>query len=284
MFFKPGLYIVSTPIGNLEDITLRALTVLKSSTIIFCEDTRISRKLLVKHNIQAKLYVYNDLSSAGDRENIKTLIDGGAVISLISDAGTPLISDPGFKLVKDLRTFNYHIDVIPGVSSLITAITISGLSSARFLFSGFLPKTVESKKKIFSELSNINATLIFFETATRLKQTLQTALTILGNREICVARELTKLYQEVKTGCLEDIINFYQHNIIRGEIVLLIAGASMTIDKDDLENDLKKMVCLYLSKGWSAKSVTDIANENFGKIYSKKTIYSIVNKLKDSNN
>ncbi len=208
MILKPGLYIVSTPIGNLDDITLRALTVLRSSTIILCEDTRISRKLLVKHNIQAKLHMYNDLSSAVDRENIKAWIDNGEIISLISDAGTPLISDPGFKLVKDLKILNYHIDAIPGVSSLITAITISGLPSARFLFAGFLPKTTDSKKKIFTEFSNINATLIFFETAARLQHTLQTALTVLGNREICVARELTKLYQEVKTGYLEDLIIF----------------------------------------------------------------------------
>ncbi|WP_375331379.1 16S rRNA (cytidine(1402)-2'-O)-methyltransferase [Candidatus Tisiphia endosymbiont of Oplodontha viridula] len=280
MIFKPGLYIVSTPIGNLDDITLRALETLKNSTIILCEDTRISRKLLAKHNIKTKLQVYNDHSDYQEREFIRTLIDNGAIVSLISDAGTPLIADPGYKLVRDLRKLNYHIDVVPGVSALTTSITIFGLPSDRFLFAGFLPKTIEGKKKIFTELSNIKATLIFFETASRIEQSLHTAFTVFGNREVCVARELTKFYQEVKSGLIEDVINFYNSNIIKGEIVLLISGAAEP-NKALLADDLKKFIDLYLSKGWSAKSVTDIANENFGRSYSKKEIYSIVNKIKN---
>ncbi|MFU7503541.1 MAG: SAM-dependent methyltransferase, partial [Candidatus Tisiphia sp.] len=121
MIFKPGLYIVSTPIGNLDDITLRALETLKNSTIILCEDTRISRKLLAKHNIKTKLQIYNDHSDYQEREFIRTLIDNGAIVSLISDAGTPLIADPGYKLVRYLRKLNYHIDVVPGVSALTTS-------------------------------------------------------------------------------------------------------------------------------------------------------------------
>ncbi|MDR0774057.1 MAG: 16S rRNA (cytidine(1402)-2'-O)-methyltransferase [Rickettsia sp.] len=280
MIFKPGLYIVSTPIGNLDDITLRALETLKNSTIILCEDTRISRKLLAKHNIKTKLQVYNDHSDYQEREFIRTLIDNGAIVSLISDAGTPLIADPGYKLVRYLRKLNYHIDVVPGVSALTTSITISGLPSDRFLFAGFLPKTIEGKKKIFTELSNIKATLIFFETASRIEQSLHTAFTVFGNREVCVARELTKFYQEVKSGLIEDVINFYNSNIIKGEIVLLISGAAEP-NKALLADDLKNFIDLYLSKGWSAKSVTDIANENFGRSYSKKEIYSIVNKIKN---
>lgn len=281
MIFKPGIYIVSTPIGNLDDITLRALETLKNSTIILCEDTRISRKLLAKHNIKTKLQVYNDHSDYQEREFIRTLIDNGAIVSLISDAGTPLIADPGYKLVRDLRKLNYHIDVVPGVSALTTSITISGLPSDRFLFAGFLPKTTEGKKKIFTELSNIKATLIFFETASRIEQSLHTAFTVFGNREVCVARELTKFYQEVKSGLIEDVLNFYNSNIIKGEIVLLISSASEP-HKALLADDLKKFIDLYLSKGWSAKSVTDIAHENFGRSYSKKEIYSIVNKIKNS--
>ncbi|WP_342278379.1 16S rRNA (cytidine(1402)-2'-O)-methyltransferase [Candidatus Tisiphia endosymbiont of Myopa tessellatipennis] len=280
MIFKLGLYIVSTPIGNLDDITLRALETLKNSTIILCEDTRISRKLLAKHNIKTKLQIYNDHSDDQEREFIRTLIDNGAIVSLISDAGTPLIADPGYKLVRYLRKLNYHIDVVPGVSALTTSITISGLPSDRFLFAGFLPKTIEGKKKIFTELSNIKATLIFFETASRIEQSLHTAFTVFGNREVCVARELTKFYQEVKFGLIEDVINFYNSNIIKGEIVLLISGTSEP-HKALLADDLKKFIDLYLSKGWSAKSVTDIANENFGRSYSKKEIYSIVNKIKN---
>ncbi|WP_341756619.1 MULTISPECIES: 16S rRNA (cytidine(1402)-2'-O)-methyltransferase [unclassified Candidatus Tisiphia] len=280
MIFKPGLYIVSTPIGNLDDITFRALETLKNSTIILCEDTRISRKLLAKHNIKTKLQIYNDHSDSQEREVICTLIDNGAVVSLISDAGTPLISDPGYKLVRQLRKLNYHIDVIPGVSALTTAITISGLPSDRFLFAGFLPKTIEGKKKIFTELANIKATLIFFETASRIEQSLHTALDVLGNREVCVARELTKFHQEVKSGLMENVINFYKQNVIKGEIVLLISSTSEGVNATTLADDLKKFIHSYLSKGWSARSITDMANENFGRSYSKKEIYAVVNKIK----
>ncbi|MCC8398826.1 MAG: 16S rRNA (cytidine(1402)-2'-O)-methyltransferase [Rickettsia endosymbiont of Labidopullus appendiculatus] len=282
MIFKPGLYIVSTPIGNLDDITIRALETLKNSTIILCEDTRISRKLLAKHNIKTKLQIYNDHSDHQEREVIRTLIDNGAIVSLISDAGTPLISDPGYKLVRQLRELNYHVDVIPGVSALTTAITISGLPSDRFLFAGFLPKTIEGKKKVFTELASIKATLIFFETASRIEQSLHTAFAVFGNREVCVARELTKFHQEVKSGLIENIINFYKQNIIKGEIVLLISGTSEEINAATLADDLKKFIHLYLSKGWSARSITDMANENFGRSYSKKEIYATVNRIKNS--
>lgn len=191
--------------------------------------------------------------------------------------------DPGYKLVRYLQKFNDFIDVIPGVSSVTTALTISGLPTYRVLFAGFLPRTIASKKKIFSELSIVNATLIFFETATRLLQTLEIIFDVLGNREICIARELTKMHQEIKSGMVQDIITFYQNNIIKGEIVLLISGTSLEIDKDSLVSDLKNMINLYLSKGWTAKSVTDVVHENFGTVYSKKEIYSIVNGLKNIN-
>ncbi len=250
--------------------------------MILCEDTRISRKLLAKHNIKTKLQIYNDHSDYQERKVIRILIDNGAIVSLISDAGTPLISDPGYKLVRQLRELNYHVDVIPGVSALTTAITISGLPSDRFLFAGFLPKTIEGKKKIFIELASVKATLIFFETASRIEQSLHTALAVLGNREVCVARELTKLHQEVKLGLIENVINFYKQNIIKGEIVLLISGTSEEANTASLADDLKKFIHLYLSKGWSARSITDMANENFGRNYSKKEIYAVVNKIKNS--
>ncbi len=281
MIYQPGLYIVSTPIGNLYDITLRAITTLKNSTIILCEDTRISRKLLAKHNITAKLQLYNDHSGEQDRSNIRKLIDNGAIISLISDAGTPLISDPGYKLITELKKYNYHIDVVPGVSSVTTALTISGLPSDRFLFAGFLPKTTEGRQKLFTELSSIKATLVFFETANRLLDSLHSALSTLGNRTIAVARELTKLHQDVRTGTISEIMDFYQHNILKGEIVLLISADAPVDNQDDLARKLHQMAGNYLAKGWSAKTVKDVIGENYGKIYSKKEIYSAVNKIKE---
>jgi 16S rRNA (cytidine1402-2'-O)-methyltransferase len=281
MIFKPGLYIVSTPIGNLDDITIRAIQTLKNSNIILCEDTRISRKLLAKHSITAKLQVYNDHSDEKQREVIKDLIGKGAVISLISDAGTPLISDPGYKLVRQLINYGCYVDIIPGVSSPITALTISALPSDRFLFAGFLPKTLEGKKNVFKELSKVRATLIFFETANRLQQSLVTALDIFGNREACVARELTKLYQEARRGQLDEIIKFYQDASPKGEVVMLISGYAEKVDEQLLVEDLKQLLESYLSKGCTAKGATELAYEKFGELYSKKEIYSIANKIRD---
>ncbi|AFB21439.1 16S rRNA (cytidine(1402)-2'-O)-methyltransferase [Rickettsia canadensis] len=279
MILKPGLYIVSTPIGNFEDITLRAISTLKNSDIILCEDTRISQTLLAKHDIYTKLQIYNDHSDQKDREHIISLIKEGNIVSLISDAGTPLISDPGYKLSRDLRMLNYHIDVIPGVSAPITALTLSSLPTDQFLFHGFLPKTIESKKKIFSELVNLKATLIFFETAPRLINTLSVAKEILGNREICVARELTKLYQGIKTGDIDEIIAFYQNNILKGEIVLLISG-NLREKKEKQEVDLEKFIEFCLNRNLSSKTTTELAYEKFKNIYSKKAIYKLVNESK----
>jgi len=282
MIFKPGLYIVSTPIGNFEDITIRALETLKNSTIILCEDTRISKKLLDRYEISTKLLVYNDHSDDRQRHNICKRIENGDVVSLISDAGTPLISDPGYKLVRELRNLGCFIDIIPGVSSPIAALTLSGLETDRFLFAGFLPKTIKGKEKAFSDFSKIEATIIFFDTAKRLAGSLEVALNILGNREVCVARELTKLYQEVKTGSLDEMIKFYQDNLIKGEIILLISRNKICEDMDSINKDLDQLLRLHLSKNLTAKTIAGILHQQFNKFYSKKEIYNIVNKAKDS--
>lgn len=280
MIFKPGLYIVSTPIGNLDDITLRALNTLKHSTIILCEDTRISRKLLAKHNISARLQVYNDHSDAEQRSLIASFIDRGEIISLISDAGTPLISDPGYKLVAELKAKGYHIDIAPGVCSVVAALTLSGLPTDRFLFCGFLPKTAESRKKTFAELSSLKATLIFFESASRLQQSLVDARATLGNREICVTRELTKLYQEAKLGCLDEVIEFYGLNPPKGEIILMISGEPAKEDEQSSLAKLKQELAGYLDKNLTAKTATEIAYTRFGNLYSRNEIYKLANELK----
>ncbi|NBU53048.1 MAG: 16S rRNA (cytidine(1402)-2'-O)-methyltransferase, partial [Alphaproteobacteria bacterium] len=206
MNFRPGLYIVSTPIGNLNDITIRALETLKNSDIILCEDTRISAKLLAKHNITGSLSIYNDKSDETTRKYIIKNIEAGKVVSLISDAGTPLISDPGYKLVREVKEKGYFIDIAPGVSAPIAALTLSGLPSDRFIFAGFLPKTDIGKEKVFLEFAEVDATLIFFDRSTRIVDSLQAALKILGNREANVSRELTKLFQESRTSDIESLI------------------------------------------------------------------------------
>ena len=279
MNLKPGLYIVSTPIGNLSDITLRALEVLTGSDIIFCEDTRVSSKLLAKHDIKVPLKVYNDNSDETQRLYIKKLIDSGKVISLISDAGTPLISDPGYKLVHEFRECGINIDVVPGPCAIIAALSISGLPTDRFLFSGFLPKTKDGKIRVFKEFVSINSTLVFYETSNRLLQSLEAARDVLGDRYANVSRELTKLYQESRCGSLSELINHYTHTLPRGEIVLCISGKSnQVISEDILKTELKAL--LYI--GTSAKSASDLVFAKYKSQYSRKEIYKIVNILKSN--
>ena len=276
MLLKPGLYIVSTPIGNLGDITIRAIDTLQNSSLILCEDTRVSQKLLAKHNIKARLIAYNDHSTMKQRENIAALITNGAVISLISDAGTPLISDPGYKLVRYLKNQQLLVEIIPGVSAPIAALTLSSLASDRFLFAGFLPKTIESKRKIFIEMAKVNATLIFFETSTRLVSSLSIAREVLGNREACVARELTKLYQEANTKPLDELVDHYTIKPPKGELVLLISGVE-SIDPADINNNIEKMLISYLQSGLSKKIATELTYKIYSKYCSKKEIYKMAN-------
>lgn len=277
MNFRPGLYIVSTPIGNLNDITIRALDTLKNSDIILCEDTRISAKLLAKHNITGSLSIYNDKSDETTRKYIIKNIEAGKVVSLISDAGTPLISDPGYKLVREVKEKGYFIDIAPGVSAPIAALTLSGLPSDRFIFAGFLPKTDIGREKVFLEFAEVDATLIFFDRSTRIVDSLQAALKILGNREANVSRELTKLFQESRTSDIESLIKYYSHNLPKGEIVLLISGKkSLESSEEKLITEIKNLLIL----GTHTKDITQQLFQKYHKHYKKSKIYKICNSLK----
>ena len=277
MNFRPGLYIVSTPICNLNDITIRALENLKNSDIILCEDTRISAKLLAKHNITGSLSIYNDKSDETTRKYIIKNIEAGKVVSLISDAGTPLISDPGYKLVREVKEKGYFIDIAPGVSAPIAALTLSGLPSDRFIFAGFLPKTDIGKEKVFLEFAEVDATLIFFDRSTRIVDSLQAALKILGNREANVSRELTKLFQESRTSDIESLIKYYSHNLPKGEIVLLISGKkSLESSEEKLITEIKNLLIL----GTHTKDITQQLFQKYHKHYKKSKIYKICNSLK----
>ena len=279
MTLKPGLYIVSTPIGNLEDITLRALNVLACSDVIFCEDTRVSSKLLTTYNIKVSLKIYNDNSDKIQRTYIQNLILEGKIISLISDAGTPLISDPGYKLVRFLKKTGINVDVVPGPCALIAALSISGLATNQFIFAGFLPKTKEKKIKIFKEFMFINATIIFYDTANRLLESLDIAYNVLGNRSASVSRELTKIYHKSQYSTLCGLKNFFSKNLIKGEVVLCIAGAGDSIKnvtEDILINELQNL----LSNGKSARSASDDVLSKYKSQYSRKKIYQLVNNLK----
>lgn len=277
MNFRPGLYIVSTPIGNLNDITIRALETLKNSDIILCEDTRISAKLLAKHNITGSLSIYNDKSDETTRKYIIKNIEAGKVVSLISDAGTPLISDPGYKLVREVKEKGYFIDIASGVSAPIAALTLSGLPSDRFIFAGFLPKTDIGREKVFLEFAEVDATLIFFDRSTRIVDSLQAALKILGNREANVSRELTKLFQESRTSDIESLIKYYSHNLPKGEIVLLISGKkSLESSEEKLITEIKNLLILDTH----TKDITKQLFQKYHKHYKKSKIYKICNSLK----
>jgi 16S rRNA (cytidine1402-2'-O)-methyltransferase len=282
---KAGLYIVSTPIGNLSDISFRAIETLKNSNVILCEDTRITKKLLEKYNISTKLRTYNDHSDENMRNFICSLIDQGHIISLVSDAGTPLISDPGYKLVRELKERSYHVDVVPGICSPIAALTLSGLPTDRFLFVGFLPKTTIAKRNFFHNVANIEASLIFFDTANRLLDSLNIAKEVFGNILISVARELTKLHQEVKTGTIDEIIEFYRNNILKGEIILIISNRNEFAKDKKLNLEMiETQINEYLNNNYSAKDITEILYSNFNKLYTKSELYNIVNINKSKKN
>jgi 16S rRNA (cytidine1402-2'-O)-methyltransferase len=222
----PGLYIVATPIGNLGDITLRAVSVLRGVAAVACEDTRVTGKLLNHLGIKQKLIRYDDHASDAAREGLLALAAERAV-ALVSDAGTPLISDPGYRLVKAARERGIAVTSIPGASAATVALTLSGLPSDRFLFAGFLPSKAKARGDVLGELAAVRATLVFYETAPRLLDALKAIGEVLPGREVAVARELTKKFEECRSGSPEELIAHYTAHSPKGEIVLLIAPSGV---------------------------------------------------------
>ena len=217
----PGLYIVATPIGNLGDVTRRSVEVLSRCDAVACEDTRVTGKLLRHLGIPRPLWRYDDHSAAEDRARLLEAMATKAV-ALVSDAGTPLVSDPGYKLVREARAAGVPVTSLPGPSAPVVALTLSGLPSDRFLFAGFLPGKDKARAETLAELAAVRATLVFFETAPRLMKSLQAIGDALPGREVAVARELTKLYEECRTGTAAELAAHYQAHPPKGEIVLLV--------------------------------------------------------------
>lgn len=275
MIIKPGLYLVSTPIGNLQDITIRALETLKNSDLIICEDTRVTNKLLAKHGIKSRLKIYNDHSDSSLRKFIKDEIDSSKVVSLVSDAGTPLICDPGYKLVRYLKENNIHVDALPGPCALVASLTISGLPTDKFFFAGFLPKTQFAKIKTFKSIEKITATVVFYETSSRLVDSLNVALEVLGDRYANVGRELTKLYQESNTAPISQLIDFYTQKKPKGEIVLAIEGYKNQISVEKIEEEVKSL----MQGGLSARTITDQLFNQYSDCFKRSQVYKIVNQL-----
>jgi 16S rRNA (cytidine1402-2'-O)-methyltransferase len=219
-----GLYIVATPIGNLRDITLRALEILAAADLVACEDTRVTRKLFDHYGLSAPLIAYHDHNAETARPKILDKLAGGAAVALVSDAGTPLISDPGYRLVREAAAAGNTVTAAPGPSSALMALTVAGLPTDRFFFEGFLPAKEAARRTRIGELLRIPATLVLFESGPRLAATLADLAAGLGKREAAVARELTKLHEEVRRGDLVSLATDYAAGAeTRGEIVIVIA-------------------------------------------------------------
>ena len=273
MNYKPGLYIIATSIGNMMDMTFRSVDLLKKADVILCEDTRVSLKLLNYYQIfNKKTLVYNDHANYKMRIYVADLIKDGKIICLISDAGTPLISDPGYKLVEYLRSLNLHIDSLPGACSLITALTLTGFATDKFFFAGFIAKQ-EAFKDI---LKNNLSTIIFFESANRLLKTLHILDKQIGSsRKICIARELTKFYQDVKIGYAKELIEEYE-NKIKGEIVLIVAKLEKhIISEQDLDAKIKSMI----NAGVSKKEIKIEVKKEYKNMFSSSFIYKKIENL-----
>ncbi len=223
----PGLYIVSTPIGNLRDMTLRALDVLNQADHVLAEDTRQTGKLLSHYNIKANLSAYHDHNAAKRVPNIVKRLLGGETIALVSDAGTPLVSDPGYKLTSAAIAAGARVVPVPGASSVLAALTMSGLPSDRFSFGGFLPPKTTARKAHLKDYAGVKGSLIFFETAPRLAASLKDIITVLGDRPMALTRELTKRYEEARYGTVSHVIETLSENPPRGEIVLCIGPSLM---------------------------------------------------------
>jgi 16S rRNA (cytidine1402-2'-O)-methyltransferase len=242
---------VATPIGNIADITLRALTVLGGVDVVACEDTRVTGALLARHGVKARLCPYHDHNAERMRPQLLRRLAEGQSIALVSDAGTPLVSDPGYRLVKEALAGGHPVTVVPGPSAALSGLILSGLPTNRFLFEGFLPARAGARRAALSEVASVPATLVIFESPRRLAASLADMAAVLGDREAAVAREITKLYEEVRRGRLSELAEAYAAlPPPKGEIVVVIgppgvaapAAGAETADVDTrLEEALSRM-------------------------------------------
>ena len=240
---KNGLYIVATPIGNLQDMSQRAIEVLQEADTIACEDTRVTKKLfsLLGISLHKNFITLHDHNEDEQAQKIIDCVLSGQSVAQVSDAGSPLISDPGYKLIKQCKQAGIYITAIPGCCAFVTALQLSGLPTNRFMFVGFIPNKDKARADLFKKYKNLDATLIFYETAPRLLKTLTVAKDVFGNREMSVARELTKVYEECQTACVEDLIAYYTENPPKGEMVFMVSPAAEEEKEEiDVEELLKE--------------------------------------------
>ncbi len=281
--FEGILYICGTPIGNLEDITLRALNIFKKVELIAAEDTRRTKKLLNYYQINTKVTSYYEYNKFKKAPYLVERLKDGQEIALVSDAGMPGISDPGYVLINLALKNNIKVIPIPGVSALITALVVSGLPTDKFVFEGFLPRKTKERKKYFKSIENEERTIIFYETPHRLKKALKDMLDTWGDRKIIIARELTKKYEEIIRGKLNQVLNEINTKEIKGEITLVVQGGKRGKENDTI--NLLKRECImeeYLKKlknqGYSNKDIIKITQEKLN--IPKNIIYKKLLKIK----
>jgi 16S rRNA (cytidine1402-2'-O)-methyltransferase len=252
------LYLVPTPIGNLKDITLRALETLREVDIIAAEDTRQTLKLLNHFEIKKSLISYHKFNEQNKSDAIINLLIEGKDVAVVSDAGTPGISDPGSVIVERCIKENIHFEVLPGATAITTALVYSGLDTTKFLFRGFLPRENKERKNITKELLQSQETLIFYEAPHRLIDTLTFLLETFGNRRIAVCRELTKIYEEIYRGALKEAVEYFVENKPRGEFVLVLEGKKLEEIKEEQRDtwinlSIEEHILKYINKGINKK-------------------------------
>jgi len=279
------LYICGTPIGNLEDITLRSLKILKEVNLIAAEDTRHTLKLLNHYQINTKVTSYYEYNKFKKAPYLVEILKNGQDIALVSDAGMPGISDPGYVLIDLALKNNIKIIPVPGVSALITALVVSGLPTDKFVFEGFLPRKIKERKRYFKSIENEERTIIFYEAPHRLKKALKDMLEILGDRKVVIARELTKLYEEIIRGKLSQVLTEISTKEVKGEITLIVQGGIKK--KENSSTDFLIKECIieeYLKKlknqGYSNKEIIKITQEKLN--IPKNLIYKKLLEMKNS--
>ncbi|MEG0978339.1 MAG: 16S rRNA (cytidine(1402)-2'-O)-methyltransferase [Bacilli bacterium] len=253
----PKLYLIPTPIGNMKDITLRSLEILKEVDILLCEDTRETGLFLKQLNIKKKLIACHDYNEDTVKEKALSYLKGGYTIGLVTDRGTPIISDPGYKVVKFIINNGYAVVSLPGATAFVPALTMSSLSPSPFLFYGFLNAKSSKRKLELKALELLPYTLIFYESPHRMEETLKDILTIFGNRYISLTREISKLYEEVIHGTVEEVLSLVA--TLKGEMVLVVEGNLK--EKDYTSDSIEEQLTEYLNKGYNEKdAIKEVAH------------------------
>ena len=266
---KPTLYLIATPIGNMEDITYRAINVLKSVSVIFSEDTRVTNQLLSYYNIKNKLISSHQYNEKDNIDKLLKYLNDGQDVGLVTDRGTPIISDPGYYLAKAAINNNYNVVSIPGATAFVSALITSNIDAQPFTFFGFLNSKSSKRKKELEDLKNYQTTLIFYESQHRIIDTLEDMLEVLGNRNCSISREITKKFEEIYRGTLKDIIN--QFDTIKGEFVIVVEGNKNVNQFSNLT--IVEHVNLYIKEGFEVKeAIKKVAKDrqlNKNEVYSE---------------